>query len=224
MACGVEGRFPDPEGRVRCNRAVAIAQQKPQNTTVVFGAGNGKDAQKGPDVSQKRVTKMVDVDANEGGVYDLATAAAGYCDQQGWKGEVLVWGRYDDTTTVKEIIVLLRAYRFLQEPTKEYRFLPRPVTSWWHAPRVWLICLIVFWKPVRVYMSRSALPWRSLMKMILMEVLSMPFSCVRAVRERHHGFLMWWDKNAVPNPYSIWATVVRRSLDTAEVVIRGDTQ
>ncbi|MDP3735242.1 MAG: ElyC/SanA/YdcF family protein [bacterium] len=40
----------------------------------------------------------------------------------------------------------------------------RIVTSWWHAPRVWLAAFIIFHRPIRVSMARTKLSWRSLAK------------------------------------------------------------
>lgn len=164
---------PDAEARSRCDRAVFFAKREPY-TVIVLGGGNGALAQKC-------------------GVYNLSTSVEIYLQKRyAWQGEILNWGRYNDTDTVDEVLTLHRAVRTHKPSTsppdtsgEPYKRVARPVTSWWHAPRVWLVCLIIFGKPVRVHVSKTTLVWWKIpLQFVFHECPGFFKSCFHAWRKR----------------------------------------
>jgi hypothetical protein len=164
---------PNEEARRRCNHAIHFASRQP-DPVFVLGGGMGAFAQKHH-------------------VYSLATASETYLRKHwGWMGEILNWGPYDNTNTVDEMITLYKAVLFhkpkivTQGMVELRKSIARPVTSRWHAPRVWLICLIIFRKPVRVHMSRTTLPWHTVLREVVFhELPGFIKSSIQAYRKRY---------------------------------------
>lgn len=166
---------PNQEARVRCDRAVRLARRESDailesDAMFVVSGGNGALAQKSS-------------------VYSLATATETYL-QKSWgvaHDRILNRGRYDDTNTVIEILVLRQTTLTYRKDTKKQgdKVIARPVTSWWHAPRVWLICLIIFGKPVHVHISRTTLPWYIVLREIFFHECPGLFkSCFQAMAKK----------------------------------------
>jgi hypothetical protein len=165
----------DREARVRCDRAVFFATKEP-NAVIVLAGGKGAYAQKV-------------------GVYSLANAAEIYLQKKwAWAGRILTWGCYGDTNTVDEIHTLHQALLFYTLDADDQKVaidkragVPRAVTSWWHAPRVWLICFIIFRKPTRVHMSRTTLSGRTVAWKIAVEFFCLFTSVLQARKKRKHS-------------------------------------
>lgn len=135
---------PNPEALARIDRSLAFAKAERGD---VFVLGGGM-----PNFAQQR------------GVPSLAHACEKCLrEKRAWTGDILNGAPDRDTNTVDEVLALWAQAKIV-EVFPFWKAIARPTTSWWHAWRTWLICLIIFGKPVRVHMSRSTLPWKTIFR------------------------------------------------------------
>lgn len=169
-----DGR-PNAEARTRCDRAVAIAKKLAgQKERVAFVVGGGWE-----EFSQAH------------GVSSFAAAYAEYIrSEHSWSGEVLNLSLPHRTNSVDEIIALRRGVRQRQRALRfaggYLEFFPVAVTSWWHAPRVWLIGLLVFGYPISIRASKTTLSWRITLRELFFHELPGLFKSSREAWKKHN--------------------------------------
>jgi len=173
LSFGIHTDGIDPEARNRYDRALVAARKKIDAAFVLGGGWIG--------LAQKY------------GFASLAHAGETYLKEQGtWDGAIFVRVFQEgQSNSVDEIFALWieTALYKLKNPEKNPKV--RPVTSWWHAPRIWLICLFIFHKQIWVHMSRSTLPWRTILRDFLRhECPGYATSCIQA----------WWKRRTAQKP------------------------
>lgn len=145
---------PDLEARARLDEAVRIARSK-NFGTIFLGAGM-------QDYARKR------------GAASLSFAAWRYLRTKGWPPQQkFIWDTGHNTVTET-----LAFYSFLRQ--SHHRIEIETVTSWWHKPRVWLVCRIIFGRPITVHSTRSTLSLPHLCFCIARETAALPVSAFRA--------------------------------------------
>lgn len=149
--------FPDAEGRARCDAALAHAHQQKNYPTIFLGAGmwpapGGK----------KRCS--------------LAGAAFRYLRSHGWPSRQIL-SRPAGYNTATETMAF---WYFLQEGRNNLT--AEVATSWWHAPRVKMICRLVFGHPVKVHTCPSTHSVPRLSYDIVREIAAFPKSFLLAMK------------------------------------------
>lgn len=150
---------PDAEMAARCDEAFAIAQHKP-HATIFLGAGMGTYAK-------------------ARGASSLATAAFFYLrDKKNLPSrQMLIYAH--GYSTVTETMTF---YEFLKSRPQQENTEIAVATSWWHAPRVRMICRIIFGKPVTVYTCPCTRTYPQLAFDIAREIAAFPSSFFRAMQ------------------------------------------
>lgn len=143
----------DPEARSRCDNALRIAQNNTE-MKIVLAAG-------WQEYAHKR------------GAESLAQAAETYLKTKNWPHhKIHVSAKGFNTVTETSVfyrVISLRSYM---------GYLGAVTTSWWHVPRVWLVCKIIFkpYKTPLVYAAPTTLGLRALAYNILRECIAIPKS------------------------------------------------
>ena len=155
-ACGVDrAGMPDAEAKARLDKALAVARRKCErglDVIIFLGAG-----------MPERTRKY--------GYASSAESATVYLQDAGWPAERIVQRPKGFRTTVETFAF----YQYLHElGDQEYTL--EVVSSWVHIARVWMICRIVFGSSVRISISRSGFRGKTLLEMLLREVVAIPHS------------------------------------------------
>ena len=143
----------DTEARARLDKALEIVRnQSPLIAPSIFlGAGMEKYAK-------------------AHGISSLSHAGAWYLRTRGWsRHQVAMDARGRDTVT--EALVL---YAYFKEVEKSV--IIEVTTSWWHVPRVWAVCRIIFDRPIKVHATRSTHSGFRLLYDIVREAVALPRS------------------------------------------------
>ena len=170
MAFGRHGVFaiPDPEGACRCVKACQIAQRigdYRDPVWIVLGAN------------------MPKVYPEPFGEQTLADLAEHWLINRGWEPLQIIKNPKGKNTRT-ELLAIRQVTKRAGKENVHVRF----VTSWWHAPRVWVSALFIFGRPVRVSMARTTLPWYTLARELPKEALKflceVPYTIASIRRER----------------------------------------
>ena len=146
---------PDAEAKVRLDDAAAIVNQR--NGVIFLGAGMENYAK----------TK---------GANSLSESAHRYLITKGLS-EHRIAIRVEGFNTVTET----RAFRTFLSLHASDNHVCEVVTSWWHVPRVWLVCRIIFGKAIKVHGTSSAHFGFQLVYDIAREMVVLPYSVCMAV-------------------------------------------
>ena len=122
------------------------------------------------------------------GADSLAHASANYLESLGVSREMMILNPVG-YNTVQET---LAACQVISHANMSWDAEIIATTSWWHVPRVWLACRIIFGRHIRVVGSKTTLRGRALLKSFLREIPGLPKSYIEAV---------WWVyfRNAAPS-------------------------
>lgn len=158
-AFGLDGKGkPDAEMAARCDKALAVAQQMP-HPTIFLGAGMGAYAK-------------------ARGASSLATAAFFYLrDKKNWPSRQMFISAHGYSAVTET----LTFYEFLKSRPRQDDMEIAVATSWWHAPRVRMICRIIFGRPVTVYTCAGTRMYSQLVFDIAREIAAFSSSFVRAM-------------------------------------------
>lgn len=172
LSFGIRADGIDPEARSRYDRALRAARKKTNSVFVLAGGWT--------ELAQRH------------GFPSLAHAGETYLKTEGkWDGLILTRIFQEQRSNSVDEMLSLWIETTLCTIKGEENPKIRPVTSWWHAPRVWLICLFIFHKPVRVHLARSTLSRRIIVREILRHECPGYFkSCVQA----------WWKRRVACRP------------------------
>ena len=169
MAFGRHGVFaiPDPEGACRCVKACQIAQR----------------------IGDYRDPVWIVLGANMPKVYPgfgeqaLADLSERWLINRGCEPLQIIKNPKGNNTRTE-----LLAIREVTERAGRSNMRVRFVTSWWHAPRVWISALFIFGRHIRVSWSRTTLSCRTLAEELSKEVgrffLEAPCTIASMRRER----------------------------------------
>ena len=149
----------DPEAKIRSDKALRIAENN-QESIIVLAAGWQKYAE-------------------QRGVASLAHAAMTYLKTKGWPQNRMRVSP-EGYNTVTETAILYRVTL-----CDNNLFCPKyVVTSWWHKPRVWLVCRILFpdLSMPQVYATRTTRRGLLLVRDMLRECIAIPKSVFEAFK------------------------------------------
>ena len=147
---------PDAEAKVRLDKTMLIANKK--NGSIFLGAGMQGYAQ----------TK---------GGESLSSAAYCYLQTKGWQTiRIKMCAQGHNTVTETLTFRTFLCVDSCDDVVGEV------VTSWWHVPRVWMICCLIFGKPIVVHAASSTHSGFLLIYDIAREVLAFPRSVLHASR------------------------------------------
>ena len=152
---------PDAEARARMDKALAIVSDKSylDAPSIFLGAGMQECAQ-------------------SRGAISLSDSGVKYLEMRGLsKHRIGVDAR--GWNTVTETYAL---YGYFKDV--ERNVIIEAATSWWHVPRVWAVCRIIFGRPIKVHATRSAHSSFRLLYDIMREVIAFPRSALMAASIR----------------------------------------
>lgn len=150
---------PDTETAARLDKAYSLAERKGKKTIIFLGAGMQAYAQ----------TK---------GAYSLATPMRAYLRTKTWPiDRIKVYSKGYDTVTET-----LSFQQFLMQHTAGDLTMVETATSWWHVPRVRMICRIIFGTSIKVHPAPTTHSIFRLAYDIVREVGAFPPSAFRAWR------------------------------------------
>ncbi len=69
----------------------------------------------------------------------------------------------------------------------------RIATSWWHAPRTWIVALSVFHKLIRVSCARTTIPSATLAREMFKEACKIPYELLRTIPAFDRLTQNWYD-------------------------------
>ena len=154
-----DGR-PDAEAQTRLDKAFALAREKITHfdVTIFLGAG-----------MPERTRRY--------GIASLAEASSLYLQGKGWPRERIVmrpvgYSTMTETQTLCDYLITCKCY--------PGQMLVEVVSSWWHAPRVWAACRLIFGRGIKIYASPSGHSGFMLVYDIAREILALPLSVYRA--------------------------------------------
>ena len=167
-ACGLnrEGR-PDREAQARLDKALEIAKEKRRSFDVFIFLGAGM-----PERTEKY------------GVASLAAASASYLEEKGWpKSQIVVepvgYNTVVETRAFRDCLRLVRLANMRADEMEVH-----VVSSWVHAPRVWIVAHLLLGWSVHVHASRTGFRAKKMWYYLAYEIAALPQSIVRAVRTR----------------------------------------
>lgn len=174
MAFGRDANTPVPdlEGSARCEKAFQIAKSigdRFDSVWIVLGA------------------RMPHLYAAPFGEQTLADLSERWLINRGWESLQIIKNPKGNNTRTE-----ILAIRDVMERGGREDVRVQLVTSWWHAPRVWLSALIIFGTPVRVSSwAWTTLSWRTLLKELPKEVCKLlceapcTIASIRRARAQH---------------------------------------
>jgi uncharacterized SAM-binding protein YcdF (DUF218 family) len=149
--------MPDAEGEARCERAYRIAMRiGDQYDAVWIGLGGGMPYRYPEPFGEQT----------------LADLSERCLVNKGW-GWMQIIKRPEGCNTRTELFAVRKIERNRRAFGAQNVRL-RLVTSWWHAPRVWLVALLVFHRPLHVSVARTTLTFGVLAREMLKEMLKVP--------------------------------------------------
>ena len=152
---------PDREGARRCERAFRIAKRigdRRDSVWIVLGAGM-------PHRYHEPFDEQTLSDLSERWLID-----------RGWEPLQIIKNPKGCNTRT-ELLAVQEAIERRGEANVHVRL----VTSFWHAPRVWLVALLVFHRPIRVSMARTTMSPTVLARELLKEAVKLPCEILRTV-------------------------------------------
>lgn len=150
--------WPDTEGQARIDKAMEVlGQQNPLHAPCIF---------LGADMEDK----------TQPYAESLAGASASYLKAKYNVSQQLITIYAKGRNTVSETQALYDYFSRVPESIKI-----ETVTSWWHTPRVWIICWILFGKPLKVHAAKTTHQGRRLAKDIIREIAAFPLSIYYAL-------------------------------------------
>jgi len=165
--------IPDPEGGRRCEKAFLIAKRigdKRDPVWIVLGAG------------------MPYRYAGNIGEQTLADLSVRWFINRGWESLQIIKNPKGNNTRTELLAIKEVTRRAGRENVRV-----RIVTSWWHAPRVWLVAFMVFHRPIRVSMARTTLPLMTLTRELPKELLKLLCEVPRAIPFLDRLTKNWYD-------------------------------
>ena len=151
---------PDAEARVRLDDALAIAMSKIRDFDIMIFLGAGMSERTKPY-----------------GAESLAASAAAYLQKKGWLAKCIVT-RPMGYSTLTETCALYDYIKQCSCPRED--MVIEVVSSWWHIPRVWTVCRIMFGSSVKVRISQTGHSGKTLLYDILREIPALPRSALMA--------------------------------------------
>ena len=158
-AFGLEDNgMPDAEARERLDEALKIARDlidhlTDSNIIIFLGAGMG-------DRTRPK------------GSESLAASSKVYLESRGWSADQIRCNAFGYNTVTET----LSFYGYAEGSDR----IIYVVTSWWHWPRVWVVCRLIFGRGIKVYASPSGHSGFMLIYDIAREILALPLSVYRA--------------------------------------------
>ena len=159
-AFGLEDNgMPDAEARARLDRALELARDieclTSQNVIIFLGAG------------MEDRTRLK-------GSESLAASSKAYLESKGWSADQIRCNAFGYDTVTET----LSFYGYADGSDR----IVYAVTSWWHKPRVWAVCRIIFGRRIKVYASPSGHSGFRLVRDIVREIPALPRSVFMAWR------------------------------------------
>ena len=149
--------MPDAEARARLDRALKIARdvQCLTNSNVIIFLGAGMEDRTRPKGSES-----------------LEASSKAYLESKGWPADQIRCNAFGYNTVTETLSFYGYAYGSER--------IIYAVTSWWHEPRVWAVCRVIFGRGIKVYASPSGHSGFMLIYDIAREILALPLSVYRA--------------------------------------------